>query len=83
MTKPVSHAHHSGVVYYHISMRRDTGVTEVAPYSFQIGIRKLCVHGGEKPQIPTSIGILWTTPRVRCMKVVPRHNPRPQHEARA
>ena len=38
----------SGVVYYHLLLRRETRIPGVAPFSFRIGIWDLFVHRGQK-----------------------------------
>ena len=60
--------HSTGVVYYHLLLRRETRIPGVAPFSFRIGIWDLLVHRGQKSYTPTAFGKLWTTPGVRCMK---------------
>ena len=59
--------HSPGVVYYHLLLRRETRIPEVAPFSFQIGIWNLFVRKGQKCYTPTAFANLWTTPEVRCI----------------
>ena len=56
--------HSPGVVYYHLLLRRETGIPGVAPFSFRIGIWDLFVHRGQKSYTPTAFE---TTPGVRCI----------------
>ena len=67
-------SHSPGVVYYHLLLRRETSIPEVAPFSFQIGIWDLFVHRGQKFYTHTAFGKLWTTPGERCI-IMPHHNP--------
>ena len=57
-----------GSLLYYLFLRRETRIPGVAPFSFQIRIRDLFVHRGQKSYTPTAFGKLWTTPGVRCMK---------------
>ena len=61
----VQHSCSSTQSYYHLLLRRETRIPEVAPFSFQIGIWDLFVNRGQKSYTPTAFGKLWTTPGVR------------------
>ena len=39
--------HSTGVVYYHLLLRRESRIPGVAPFSFRIGIWDLFVHRGQ------------------------------------
>ena len=60
--------HSPGVVYCHLLLGRETRISGVTPFSFQIGFWDLFVHRGHNSYTPTAFGKLWTTPEVRCMK---------------
>ena len=62
--------HRPGVVYYHLLLRREIRIPGVALFSFRIGIWDLFVHRGQKSYTHTPFGKLWTTPGVRCMKLI-------------
>ena len=49
----------------HLLLRRETGISGVAPFSFGIGIWDLFVPRVQKSYTPTAFGKLWTTPGVR------------------